>query len=121
MTKRSARPNLRNKQPQRPQRQLPPAAGAAAVIAENAGGEPGRIVKRPDGFHWIALDGRQEFGPFETLALAMADLLDTADEDAPQPGEALQEAESEMGIADWIDPETGDPAEGSCPPHLGQE
>ncbi len=28
---------------------------------------PGEIVSRPDGYHWIAPDGRQEFGPFETL------------------------------------------------------
>jgi hypothetical protein len=80
-----------------------------------------RIVQRPDGYHWIAPDGHQEFGPFETLELAMADMIDGADEHAPQPGETLQEAESEIGIADWIDPETGEPAEGSCPPHLEPE
>ena len=98
-----------------------PATGAAAVITEAVEGEGGRIVQRPDGFHWIALDGRQEFGPFETLEQAKADLLDAADEDAPQPGEALQEAEREIGITEWIDPETGVPAEGPCPPRLGEE
>lgn len=98
-----------------------PRAGAAAVIAEAGQGEPGRIVRRPDGYHWIALDGRQEFGPFETLEAATADMLDAADENAPQPGESLQEAESEIGIAEWIDPETGEPAEGTCPPHLDPE
>lgn len=97
------------------------AAGAAAVIAEVVEGEGGRIVQRPDGYHWIALDGRQEFGPFETLELARADMLDATDEDAPQPGEALQDAEREIGFAEWIDPETGEPAEGSCPPHLDEE
>ncbi|MBH2043725.1 MAG: hypothetical protein I8H87_09395 [Comamonadaceae bacterium] len=91
------------------------------MISENVEGEGGRIVQRPDGFHWIALDGRQEFGPFETLEQAKADMLDAADEDAPQPGEALQEAEREIGIAEWIDPETGEPAEGACPPHLDEE
>lgn len=99
----------------------PPAAGAAAAIAPAAGGEPGRIVQRPDGYHWIALDGRQEFGPFETLEQATADMLDAADESALQPGESLQEAESEIGIAEWIDPETGEPAEGPCPPHLDED
>lgn len=97
------------------------ATGAAAVIAETVEGEGGRIVQRPDGFHWIALDGRQEFGPFETLEQARADMLDAADENAPQPGEALQEAEREIGIAEWLDPETGEPAEGACPPHLEAE
>jgi hypothetical protein len=97
------------------------ATGAAAVIAETVASESGRIVQRPDGFHWIALDGRQEFGPFETLEQAEADMLGATDEDAPQPGEALQEAEREIGIAEWIDPETGEPAEGPCPPHLDEE
>ena len=97
------------------------ATGAAAVIPQAVEGEGGRIVQRPDGLHWISLDGRQGFGPFETLEQARADMLGAADEDAPQPGESLQEAEREIGIAEWIDPETGEPAEGPCPPHLDQE
>jgi hypothetical protein len=44
--------------------------------------------------------------------------MEAADDEAPEPGESLQEAESEIGIADWIDPETGDPAEGLSPPHF---
>jgi len=31
--------------------------------------------------------------------------------EAPEPGETLQEAEAEIGMSDWIDPETGEPAE----------
>ena len=81
---------------------------------------PGEIVSRPDGYHWLAPDGRQEFGPFRTLAQARA-YRDAFEEDAPSPGETLQEAEAEIGIADWIDPETGEPAEGSCPPRLDEE
>ena len=80
-----------------------------------------RIIERPDGYHWIAADGKQEFGPFGSRELALADMIDGAEEQAPQPGETLQEAESEIGIAEWIDPETGEPAEGSCPPHLERE
>ena len=79
-----------------------------------------RVVERADGFHWIALDGRQEFGPFETQADALSDMT-ASDEDAVAPLSALQEVEREIGIADWIDPETGEPAEGGCPPHLEQE
>jgi hypothetical protein len=79
--------------------------------------DPERIVARPDGFHWVALDGRQEFGPFRSLEAARAD-MEASDEEGPEPAETLFEAESEIGIADWIDPETGEPAEGSCPPHL---
>ena len=36
----------------------------------------------------------------------------------PSPAETLEEAESELGINDWIDPETGELAEGQSPPHL---
>ena len=39
-------------------------------------------------------------------------------DEAPEPGETLQEAENEIGMADWIDPETGAPAEGLSHPHL---
>jgi hypothetical protein len=99
----------------------PPVTPSVAAIPEAAAAEPERIVQRPDGYHWIAPDGRQEFGPFETLEEARADMLDAVDDNALQPGEALPEAESEIGIADWIDPETGEPAEGQSPPHLDQE
>ena len=82
--------------------------------------ESGRIVLRPDGYHWLALDHRQEFGPFETLEQARCD-MDAVDERVPEPGQALQEAEQDIGIAEWIDPETGEPAEGQSPPHLEPE
>ncbi len=70
----------------------------------------GRIVERPDGLHWIADDGLQEFGPFATVEEALAAMSEAIDE-APEPGESLAEAEQELGIADWFDPETGAPAE----------
>jgi hypothetical protein len=35
--------------------------------------------------------------------------------------ESLPEMEREIGMADWIDPETGEPAEGLSPPHLDAE
>lgn len=78
------------------------------------------IVMRPDGYYWVTVDGKQEVGPFVTLEEARAD-RHAADEDAPEPGESLQEAESELGIAEWIDPETGDPAEGQSRPHFERE
>lgn len=75
------------------------------------------IMLRPDGYYWQAPDGKQDFGPFESIEMAMADMGAT-DEQAPEPGETLQEAEDEIGIAGWIDPETGEPAEGQSPPRL---
>lgn len=79
-----------------------------------------QIMARPDGYYWQAPDGKQEFGPFESRELALAD-MGISDEEAPAPGETLQEAEDEIGIADWIDPETGQPAEGQSPPRLDEE
>ena len=79
-----------------------------------------QIMLRPDGYYWQAPDGKQEFGPFETVELALAD-METGDEQAPAPGETLQEAEGEIGISDWIDPETGEPAEGQSPPPFEDE
>ena len=58
-----------------------------------------RIFSRPDGYYWLAPDGKQEVGPFATLA----------------------EAESELGVADWIDAETGELAQGQSPTHLERE
>jgi hypothetical protein len=98
----------------------PPAPrGSAAAIPErpaNADDVPA-IVSHPDGWYWLATDGHQQFGPFETYELARAD-RDAWDEESPTPGETLQEAEDEIGIASWIDPDTGEPAEGGSPPHL---
>ncbi|MEO7392598.1 MAG: hypothetical protein ABIU58_10510 [Ramlibacter sp.] len=42
-------------------------------------------------------------------------------DEAPADGETLLEAERDIGINEWIDPETGEPAEGQSPPHLEQE
>lgn len=80
-----------------------------------------RIVSRPDGLHWLAADGRQEFGPFATIEEALADMQLADEEGASAPGTALHEAEDEIGIADWIDPDTGEPAEGHSPPHMQDE
>lgn len=37
------------------------------------------------------------------------------------PDESVAEAESELGQNEWVDPETGDLAEGEAPPRLGEE
>jgi len=71
------------------------------------------ITKRPDGFYWQAKDGGREYGPYATLAEAEQSMQ--AEGEAPEPGETLAEAESEIGIADFADPETGEPAEESRP------
>lgn len=75
-----------------------------------------RIFERPDGFYWQSVDGGREYGPFETLIEAVADMQAPA-ESALEPGETLAEAEAEIGIADYVDPDTGGPAE-ECRPRL---
>jgi hypothetical protein len=69
-----------------------------------------RMIERPDGFYWQARHGAREYGPFTTLLEAVQD-MQGFDEEALEPVETLQEAESEIGISDWVDPETGEPAE----------
>lgn len=70
-----------------------------------------RVIERPDGFYWKTKGRAREYGPFPTLAAAVQDMEIIDDEEAQEPGESLQEAEAEIGMSDWIDPETGDPAE----------
>lgn len=96
--------------------------GAAAVIDETRTSLEGAapIVERPDGFYWISPVGRQQFGPFASAEAARAD-RDLADDEAPEPGASLREAEDEIGIADWIDPDTGEPAEGRTVPRLSSD
>jgi hypothetical protein len=73
-----------------------------------------RLIERPDGFYWQSKDGSGEFGPFATLLAAVQD-MQARDDMQVEPGETLQEAEAEIGIADWVDPSTGEPAEESVP------
>jgi hypothetical protein len=73
-----------------------------------------RIIERPDGYYWQAKDGGREAGPFATLLEAVQD-MQADEEGTPEPGETLQEAESEIGIADHVDPETGELAEEQRP------
>lgn len=69
-----------------------------------------RIIERPNGFYWQSKEDGREYGPFATLLEAVQD-MQASDELAEDTAEAVAEAESELGIADWVDPETGQPAE----------
>ncbi len=73
-----------------------------------------RIIERPDGFYWQATSGGRDFGPFPTLLAAVMD-MQYHDDGEIEPGETLEEAEADIGIADWIDSETGEPAEEGVP------
>ena len=83
-------------------------------IAPEAAPLGGHVIERPDGFYWEKAKG-ESHGPYTTLAEAEADLLADGAADEPEAGESLQEAESEIGISEWIDPDTGGPAEDNIP------
>lgn len=44
-----------------------------------------------------------------------------AEPESLEPAETLREAEEEIGINEWLDPDTGEPAEGQSPPHIERE
>jgi hypothetical protein len=73
-----------------------------------------RVIERPDGFYWQSKDGGKEAGPFATLLEAVEDMQYSADSDY-EPGESVEQAEAEIGIADWVDPDTGELAEEQGP------
>lgn len=74
----------------------------------------GDIIERPDGFYWEDRSDGKLYGPFPSLLEAEQDMLYEADSDFEE-GETLEEAEAEIGISDWIDPDTGAPAEDATP------
>jgi hypothetical protein len=72
-----------------------------------------RVVEHPDGWYWIAPDGHQQFGPFDSMEAVLAD-MDTRDGEpdaGPDSGQTLAATERALGQLDWIDPETGALAE----------
>ena len=73
-----------------------------------------RIIERPDGFYWQERMTGEEFGPFPTLLEAVEDMEYNADSDTGS-ADGLQEAGDGLGIADWVDPDTGELAEESVP------
>ncbi len=72
--------------------------------------EKTRVIERPDGFYWQSKSGGREYGPFATLLEAIQDVEGQA-EISFEPGETVAEAKAEIGVADWTDPDTGEPAE----------
>jgi hypothetical protein len=79
----------------------PPAvAEAQPELAQDS-----RVIERADGFYWQSADGAAESGPFRTYAQAVEE-MEAAEVELDS--ETLEEAEAEMGVSGWIDPETGD-------------
>jgi len=96
--------------PRRKKRSLSPEVSAKEEPLQ------GRVIERPDGFYWESKQAKELRGPFETRAEAEADMLaGGAVAGEFEPEDTLQEAESELGISEWIDPDTGGPAEDNIP------
>ena len=68
------------------------------------------VIERAEGFYVQWKAGGRESGPFPSLieAIDSERSPEEADGDAQ---DALAEAEADLGVADWIDPETHEPAE----------
>jgi hypothetical protein len=73
-----------------------------------------RILERPDGFYWQSKTGDEDFGPFATFLEAIQD-MQYREDTAIDADESLAQVEANIGIAEWIDPETGEPAEDNVP------
>lgn len=71
----------------------------------------GRVVERQDGFYWQDNADAKVYGPFPSALAAVEDMQNEDVEGEFEEGESLAEAEAEIGITDWIDPDTGLPAE----------
>ena len=72
------------------------------------------VTEKPDGFYWRARGEGREYGPFASYLDAIAD-VDARGEADIEPVETVAEAESELGVSDWIDEDTGEPAEDGTP------
>lgn len=78
--------------------------------------EDARIIQRSDGYYYQDKKTEEEFGPFASLDKAVAHMENSVINEADLEAEDdLKEIEEELGIADWIDPDTGDLAEESIP------
>lgn len=74
--------------------------------------EQSHLIERPDGFYWKNNLTEKLAGPFPTMAQAMEEAEYQEDSDYEE-GTSLYEAEEEIGIADRVDHDTGELAEGS--------
>jgi len=95
-------------------RQQPQPSHPQAVPRADAELEGMRIIERPDGFYVELAPGGREIGPYESRIEAIEDQR-VMDSEEIEPGETLAEAEAELGMADWIDPETSTLAEDHVP------
>jgi hypothetical protein len=93
--------------------------GKAIVLPEAPEDDQTQLIERADGFYWHNLQTGELVGPYLTLLEAMED-VQSQEEDAYDESALLHEVGDEIGIADWVDADTGELAEGAHP-HLHNE
>jgi len=101
-----------NRNRSHPQPEPPPKVPEVAAELEDL-----RVIERPDGFWVQPITGGHEVGPYKSLVDAIEDHAVVEDQEELEPEGALAEVEAELGLSDWIDPETSAPAEDGVP-HL---
>ena len=96
--------------------------GSAAATAARPAARRPSIIEGEAGFYWRDSETDALVGPFRTHAAAVADrdspgpaYDDPDDLAAPADADAVHEAEAEIGIEDFIDPDTGEPTHGYEP------
>lgn len=73
------------------------------------------IIQRPDGFYWQSESTGEEYGPFPTRAEAMADMESGGEVEDVNVEDAPEEADADLGVTGWVDPDTGDLGESWTP------
>lgn len=86
------------------------------VAPDPSDNDQARVLERPDGFYWQDMLTEKMYGPFPTRVEAVQD-MENQNDSGFEEGESLEDAEEEIGISTWIDPETGEPAEGLSTRH----
>lgn len=97
-----------------PQALRPPANFEIAEEEVAVEVEDVRVIERPDGYWVQPQGGGHERGPYASFVDALEDTR-AAEEGELEPGNTLAAIEAELGVCDWIDPETSAPAEDSVP------
>ena len=73
-----------------------------------------KVIERPDGYYVQDSQTGNEDGPYATFPEAVAGMESNVNIESESVVD-LKEVEEELGIADWIDPDTGALAEESVP------
>jgi len=93
--------------------------GESRPVQEAAVEHRDSIIEQDGAFYWLDSENETLIGPFRTRRAAVADRDSPGPIDEDLSGapdlDAVLEAEAEIGIEDFIDPDTGEPTHGYEP------